>query len=129
MILEVAHLDVRTGQEEAFERAFSEAKDIVASMPGFLGLQLQRCLERPARYVLLVEWQTLSTIRSPSGHRRNTKPGRRSCITSTSLFPQSNITRACSSRYRRRRNPDQLSPADISPSPSKAPWSRSMTRR
>ena len=59
MILEVAHLDVREGQEAGFETAFGEAKEIIASMPGFVSLQLQRCLERQNRYVLLVEWTTL----------------------------------------------------------------------
>ena len=59
MILEVAHLDVRLGQEQAFERAFSRAQHIIASMPGFSGLKLQRCLERPSRYLLLVQWDTL----------------------------------------------------------------------
>ncbi len=59
MILEVAHLDVKAGQEDAFERAFSEAKNIIASMPGFVSLELQRCIEMTNRYLLLVRWQTL----------------------------------------------------------------------
>lgn len=59
MILEVAHLDVKPGQEEAFETAFAEAKSIVASMPGFVSLELQRCIETTNRYLLLVRWQTL----------------------------------------------------------------------
>lgn len=58
-MLEVAHLDVRPGEESAFESAFGEARHIIASMPGFLSLQLQRCIERPHRYLLLVEWATL----------------------------------------------------------------------
>ena len=59
MILEVAHLDVRTGHESEFESAFSEAKTIIASMPGFLSLELQRCIETTNRYLLLVQWRTL----------------------------------------------------------------------
>lgn len=59
MILETAVLDVRTGRHEAFEQAFSEAKHIIASAPGFLGLQLQRCVETPGRYLLLVRWRSL----------------------------------------------------------------------
>jgi heme-degrading monooxygenase HmoA len=59
MILEVAVLDVRPGEEAAFEAAFGEAQAIIASMPGYLSHQLQRCVERDSRYLLLVEWQTL----------------------------------------------------------------------
>lgn len=59
MILELAHLDVKAGQESAFEAVFAEAKSIIASMPGFLSLELQRCVESPNRYLLLVQWRTL----------------------------------------------------------------------
>jgi heme-degrading monooxygenase HmoA len=59
MVLELAVLDVRPGQGEAFEDAFSEAKSIIASMPGFVSLELQQCVEAPSRYVLLVRWQRL----------------------------------------------------------------------
>ena len=59
MILELAQLDVRLGQEADFEAAFSEARRIISAMPGVISLELQRCVERENRYVLLVRWQTL----------------------------------------------------------------------
>ena len=59
MILESAPLDVKAGEEAAFEAAFAEAKAIIAAMPGFVSLELQRCLERRGRYLLLVRWRTL----------------------------------------------------------------------
>ena len=59
MILEVAMLDVRPGQEEAFEGAFAEASSIISSMQGYVDHELQRCIERPSRYILLVRWETL----------------------------------------------------------------------
>jgi heme-degrading monooxygenase HmoA len=59
MILEHALLSVRTGAEEEFERAFGDAKPIIARMPGFGGLTLSRCLERPGTYLLLVRWARL----------------------------------------------------------------------
>ena len=59
MILEVATLDVIPGQERDFEAAFAEAQVIVASIDGYLGHELQRCIENPSRYLLLVKWQTL----------------------------------------------------------------------
>jgi heme-degrading monooxygenase HmoA len=59
VILEVAMLDVRAGSEDAFEAAFRQASSIIASMPGFVSLRLQRCIEFPSRYLLLVDWQSL----------------------------------------------------------------------
>lgn len=59
MILEVAALDVRPGQEDAFEAAFAEAQAIISSMPGYQGHSLQRCVESPSRYLLLVNWARL----------------------------------------------------------------------
>ena len=59
MILEVAILNVRGGLESAFEVAFREASAIIASMPGYVSHELQRCVEVPNRYVLLVNWASL----------------------------------------------------------------------
>lgn len=59
VILEHAVLDVRPGLAHEFEAAFSRARAIIAAMPGFGGLTLSRCLERPDTYLLLVRWDTL----------------------------------------------------------------------
>ena len=59
MILEVAILDVKPNQEQQFESAFAEAQLIISSMDGYISHQLQRCLEKNNRYLLLVNWQTL----------------------------------------------------------------------
>lgn len=59
MILEVAMLDVRPGQEAAFETAFGEAQAIIAGMDRYIAHELQRCIENPSRYLLLVTWATL----------------------------------------------------------------------
>src|SRR5262245_39435490 len=59
MILEQAILNVISGQEAAFEAAFDEAKTIISAMPGFISLELQRCMEVKSRYLLLVRWDTL----------------------------------------------------------------------
>lgn len=58
-ILEVAMLDVVPGRETAFEDAFSEARRIIAAMPGFEGLELRRSASRHSRYLLLVRWRAL----------------------------------------------------------------------
>ena len=59
MILEVAMLEVMATKERAFEAAFDQAQHIIAGMTGYRSHQLQRCLEQPGRYLLLVEWDTL----------------------------------------------------------------------
>ena len=59
MILEVAILNVRAGQNAEFEAAFLQASPIIAAMRGYVSHELQRCVETPGRYILLVRWQTL----------------------------------------------------------------------
>ena len=59
MILEVAILSVKESQSSDFERAFGQAQRIISAMPGYLSHQLQRCIERPNRYILLVNWKRL----------------------------------------------------------------------
>jgi heme-degrading monooxygenase HmoA len=59
MILEHAVLDVRQGSSAQYETAFAQAKAIIAASPGFRSLRLERCLEQPDRYVLLVEWDSV----------------------------------------------------------------------
>lgn len=59
MILEVVVADVKQGQGAAYEAAFRQASPLIASIPGYISHELQRCLETPDRYVLLVRWETL----------------------------------------------------------------------
>jgi len=59
MILEVAILDVKNGEEQAFEKSFSQAQKIICSMQGYLSHELKICLENKSRYLLLVNWKTL----------------------------------------------------------------------
>jgi len=59
MILEVAILNVKPGQEREFEVAFSKAQAIISGMSGYVSHQLQVCIEDPGRYLLLVNWETL----------------------------------------------------------------------
>lgn len=74
MILEVAILDIKPGQEAEFETAFAEAQSIIANMHGYISHQLQRCLEKDNRYLLLVNWKTLEDhvtgFRNSPGYQR-----------------------------------------------------------
>jgi len=59
MVLEVAILDIRAGERAEFEDAFREATPLIATSPGFLGLELRKCIEEVDRYLLLVRWEAL----------------------------------------------------------------------
>jgi heme-degrading monooxygenase HmoA len=59
MILEIAQLQIKPGQTAAFEAAFAQAQPIIASMGGYRGHELQRCIENDHQYMLLVRWNSL----------------------------------------------------------------------
>ncbi|WP_223066164.1 antibiotic biosynthesis monooxygenase family protein [Paenibacillus caui] len=59
MILEVAILHVIPGQSLEFEDHFKQASKIISSMKGYINHELQKCMEDPNKYILLVKWETL----------------------------------------------------------------------
>jgi heme-degrading monooxygenase HmoA len=59
MILEVASLTVRPGEQGAFERAFAKAERLLPEAAGYLSHELRCSIENEHRYVLLVEWRRL----------------------------------------------------------------------
>ena len=61
MVLEVVILNVRPGQSADFEKAFAGAQAIILAMSGYQRHELQRCVETPDRYLLLVEWKDLES--------------------------------------------------------------------
>jgi heme-degrading monooxygenase HmoA len=61
MVLEVAVLDVRPGEADAFEAAFVEAQRILATSRGYQKHELRCCIETRNRYLLLVWWDRLES--------------------------------------------------------------------
>jgi heme-degrading monooxygenase HmoA len=59
MILEVAILDIKPGQEDHFVEAFRQAQTIISSMPGYVTHELQKSIETSSRFILLVKWERL----------------------------------------------------------------------
>jgi heme-degrading monooxygenase HmoA len=59
LILEAAVLQVIPGRDREFEAAFRQASPIIASMRGYSSHELQRCMETPGKYLLLVRWETV----------------------------------------------------------------------
>lgn len=65
MVLEIA--DFRTKDAGDFEIAMSELIETLAG-PGYLGHSVQRSIENPLRFVLLIRWDTLE---SHAGFRKS----------------------------------------------------------
>lgn len=59
MILEVAILNIKSGLSEQFEQSFKQASAIISSMDGYIEHELQKCIETPNQYILLVRWESL----------------------------------------------------------------------
>jgi heme-degrading monooxygenase HmoA len=59
VITEHALLEVIAGQEDAFLEAMDKAKTLIAASPGFVSLRVERGVERPGCFLLLVEWERL----------------------------------------------------------------------
>jgi len=60
MVLEVAVLYVREGEETQFENDFLIAGACIRSVKGYLGHSLQKCLEQKNKYLLMVNWESLT---------------------------------------------------------------------
>ena len=59
MILERAIFAIQPGTEQDFEVAMEQAKEVVAQARGFRSLTLQRGIEQPSSYLLLIEWDSV----------------------------------------------------------------------
>ena len=58
-ILEHAVLNVKPGEEKSFESAMGRVRPLIESTPGFQRMELRPCVETPARYLLLVWWDSV----------------------------------------------------------------------
>lgn len=59
MILEVALIEITPGKEGDFEKAFAEAGPLFKRAKGCLSMEIQRSIEFPSRYRLVVGWETV----------------------------------------------------------------------
>ncbi|TFW02493.1 antibiotic biosynthesis monooxygenase [Oxalobacteraceae bacterium OM1] len=60
MILELADLRIQPGKQAEFDAAIQQGvRDVISKAKGFLGFQVQKCIETPERYVLMIRWETL----------------------------------------------------------------------
>jgi len=59
MITEIAQIDIKPGMEQAFEAGVTKAVPIFKRAKGCTGVRLTRSHEKPQRYRLSVQWETL----------------------------------------------------------------------
>lgn len=60
MILELADLRINAGQQEAFAQAIVRGVEgVISKAKGYLGYEVQHCIETPERYLLMIRWATL----------------------------------------------------------------------
>lgn len=60
MVLEVALIDVTPGREDEFAAAYAQARPVLSGTPGCRSVRMTRGVERPSRFVLLVEWDSVA---------------------------------------------------------------------
>ena len=60
MILEIADIRIAAGQNAAFETAIQTGiATVIGGAKGFRGYKVNRGVESPERYVLMIFWETL----------------------------------------------------------------------
>ncbi|MBC8091604.1 MAG: antibiotic biosynthesis monooxygenase [Pseudonocardia sp.] len=59
MITEIADIQVLADKQEGFAEAVRDGLLFAAETPGFIRARLTRGIERPTRFVLLIEWETV----------------------------------------------------------------------
>jgi heme-degrading monooxygenase HmoA len=60
MILELADIRITPGQQAAFDEAIRRGlTTVVSQAKGFAGWKVNKCVESPERYVLMIFWETL----------------------------------------------------------------------
>jgi heme-degrading monooxygenase HmoA len=59
VIHEIAHITVKPGMNDEFERGVAKAAELFRQAKGCRGLSLQRGIEQPLQYRLVVAWDTV----------------------------------------------------------------------
>ncbi len=60
MILEIADIRVRPGTQPAFDAAIRNGVEtVIAKAKGFRGYKVNKGVESPERYILMIFWETL----------------------------------------------------------------------
>lgn len=74
MIHEIARIEIDPNESKGFEAAVADAVDAFRAADGCHSLELKRCIENPAVYLLVVGWESVEHhtegFRQSEGFRR-----------------------------------------------------------
>ena len=60
MILEIADIRIHPGQQAAFDEAIQRGlASVIGNAKGFRGFKVNKGVEDPERYILMIYWETL----------------------------------------------------------------------
>ena len=60
MILEIADITIQAGKNAEFDIAIERGvREVIAGAVGFRSFKIQKGIENPQRYILMIEWETL----------------------------------------------------------------------
>jgi heme-degrading monooxygenase HmoA len=59
MVTEIALIDVKPGMEKEFEAGVGKAAPVFQRAKGCRGMALEKSIEKPSRYRLFVQWDTV----------------------------------------------------------------------
>jgi heme-degrading monooxygenase HmoA len=59
MIVEIAIIDIKTGENAAFEANLEKAQAIINQSKGYISHEFHQCIEQENRYMLFIRWETL----------------------------------------------------------------------
>jgi heme-degrading monooxygenase HmoA len=60
MILEIADITIQAGKNAEFDEAIERGvRQVISNSIGFRSFKIQKGVENPQRYLLMIEWETL----------------------------------------------------------------------
>ena len=59
MFFEIAEIEVKPGEEALFEAGVAKALPLFQRAKGCHGMELQRSVEKPSKYRLVIKWETV----------------------------------------------------------------------
>jgi len=60
MILEIADIRITPGKQAEFDAAILRGlQTVISTAKGFRDYKVQKCIETPERYMLMIHWETL----------------------------------------------------------------------
>lgn len=59
MVTEFAQIEVKPGMEEVFIQGVAKCRPVFLAAEGCFGMGLQRSVEEPAKFLLMVQWESV----------------------------------------------------------------------